>query len=119
MQIQQGDVVFEKVKMPVKKDLERYHDPIIQYGEHTGHKHRLDTGMSAHFTDDKADKVTNLNWELFRNKETGERWLTVKKTPVTLLHEEHNPVSIPPGEYRIGIVREYDHFAEEARAVAD
>ena len=37
----------------------------------------------------------------------------------TVTHEEHNPVTIPPGVYRVRKVREYDHFAEEARAVAD
>lgn len=37
----------------------------------------------------------------------------------TVKHEEHNPIKLPPGEYDISIVREYDHFAEEARQVID
>jgi hypothetical protein len=37
----------------------------------------------------------------------------------TIVHEEHSPVEIPPGEYEIGRVREYDHFREEARPVID
>lgn len=34
-------------------------------------------------------------------------------------HEEHNEVTLPAGKYRIGIVREYDHFSEMERRVAD
>lgn len=38
-------------------------------------------------------------------------------TPVT--HQEHNTVLVPPGVFDRHIVREYDHFAEEARDVVD
>lgn len=34
-------------------------------------------------------------------------------------HQEHNPIALPPGNYTRLIVREFDHFAEEARNVAD
>lgn len=37
----------------------------------------------------------------------------------TVTHQEHQPVTLGPGTYRVGRVREYDHFAEEARAVQD
>ena len=37
----------------------------------------------------------------------------------TVVHEEHHAVEIPPGDYQIGTVREYDHFKEEARRVID
>ena len=37
----------------------------------------------------------------------------------TIQHEEHRPITLPPGDYQIGIVREYDHFVEEARQVRD
>jgi hypothetical protein len=40
-------------------------------------------------------------------------------TGTTVVHEEHRVLEIPPGDYLIGIVREYDHFAEEARHVID
>lgn len=36
-----------------------------------------------------------------------------------LVHEEHKTLKIPAGSYRMQQVREYDHIAEEARAVAD
>jgi hypothetical protein len=37
----------------------------------------------------------------------------------TVVHEEHHAVAIPPGDYLIGIVREFDHFAGESRRVID
>jgi hypothetical protein len=48
----------------------------------------------------------------------GGKYIDVKKDSV-LSHEEHNTISITAGIYKIGIVQEYDHFAEEARNVAD
>lgn len=34
-------------------------------------------------------------------------------------HQEHATVIVPPGIWNRSIVREYDHFTEEAREVAD
>jgi hypothetical protein len=36
-----------------------------------------------------------------------------------ITHQEHGTILVPPGEYNRTIVREFDHFAEEARAVVD
>lgn len=116
--LQQGDVLFHRVATIPKANVKRVHDPVVQHGEHTGHAHRLafrhgekmgSAAMDAHAT----------NWEIVVDKTTGERFLSVKKEPVALSHEEHKTISIPPGNYRIGIVQEYDHFAEEARQVMD
>ena len=34
-------------------------------------------------------------------------------------HQEHKTISLPPGQYDRTIVREWDHFLEEAREVRD
>lgn len=34
-------------------------------------------------------------------------------------HGEHNPVTLPAGDYRFGQVQEYDYLAEMARSVID
>jgi hypothetical protein len=34
-------------------------------------------------------------------------------------HQEHNHITLPPGQYDRSIVQEYDHPAEEARKVQD
>ena len=39
--------------------------------------------------------------------------------PSSLSHEEHHAQILPSGIVRFGRVQEYDHFAEEARQVAD
>ena len=37
----------------------------------------------------------------------------------TLFHEEHKDIFLPEGFYKLGIVMEYDHQAEESRRVID
>lgn len=103
---QQGDVLIKTTKIP--KGLEKVEDPVLQHGEATGHAHRLQ--MFKHDTGTGS-------WTVYKDKE-GIRFLKVE-TPTDLTHEEHNTITIPPGEYKIGIVQEYDHFAEEARNVVD
>lgn len=118
-QIQQGDVIFKTATIPY--GLQRVLDPIVQHGEHTGHSHRLQMlkheGSRTYTTGD-APEIPCSQWEMFKDKQTGTRYLKVLE-PTDLTHEEHNTIILPPGEYEIGIVQEYDHFAEEARQVQD
>ena len=113
MIIQQGDVLFKSTTIP-NADYEVIKDPIVQHGEATGHKHML---MFRH-DDMRTAAAPDVSWEILKNKVTGVRFLKVTE-PTDLTHEEHNKITIPPGEYEIAIVREYDHFAEEARQVVD
>ena len=77
---------------------------ILAEGEATGHKHEV-FGVGASLYDDGLDGILVLNIPI------GE--------PAEVLHEEHQTQPISPGEYDRLIVREYDHFLEEARRVAD
>lgn len=36
-----------------------------------------------------------------------------------ITHQEHNTISLPPGQYDRTIVREFDHFLKESREVRD
>lgn len=110
-QFQQGDVVLQTIKIP-KKDYEIITDPIVQHGEHTGHKHAL----QFRHEDKRVDGQCN-QWEMFKEA-NGTRYLKVNE-PTDLTHEEHKTITLPPGEYQIRIVQEYDHFLEEARQVQD
>lgn len=120
---QQGDVLLFKEKLPLKR-MEESVDPILQHGEHTGHKHALrfmhDSGHGFGRVVKESDLpvVSIPQFRVFINKETSIRYLKID-APADLVHEEHKTIAIPPGEYRIGIVREYDHFKEEAREVID
>jgi hypothetical protein len=101
--IQQGDVLIESCEsMPGGKIVEPTERGfVLAEGEATGHFHAIADveGMEC------EEKDGMFFIKLDREK--------------TVTHEEHNPVTVPPGIYRVRKVREYDHFAEEARNVAD
>ena len=103
MLIQQGDVIIESVLEMVVGNIGPIKDGkiILAEGESTGHAHRISDIAGVEFIE-----------------KNGFFWLK-NPTQLTVTHEEHKPVIIPAGIWRIGKVREYDHFAEEARAVAD
>lgn len=96
-----GDVRLFREKMP-KDGLIDEKTNIVQWGEVTNHAHRLTGGKAT----------------LYTHVPTKTRWLKVVE-PVSLKHEEHHTIEIPPGEYRIGIVRETDHLEGVTRQVAD
>ena len=96
---QQGDVLCKTISIPAgagKKDGKK----VLAEGEATGH---------AHVVEGDAELL-----------ELGDRlFLRVLSGNARVIHEEHKPIEIPPGEYEIERVREYDHFREEARQVVD
>jgi hypothetical protein len=104
MLLQQGDVLLYKQSSlpkglkPVQRDLRRGY--VLAEGEVTGHAHCIDADIELML--DEAGTMYMKNSD-----------------EVTLTHEEHHTKTIPPGIWKIGIVQEYDHFAEEARKVQD
>lgn len=98
MLIQQGDVLIKKVAEVKGKKLNHL---ILAKGEKTGHCHTITEGEA----------------ELFEHE--GTLFLRVISEKAILTHQEHKTVEIPQGEYEIGIVKEYDHFTEEAKKVQD
>lgn len=98
MLYQQGDVLLTKVT-EIKG--EKLNHLTIAKGEATGHHHTITEGEA----------------ELYEHE--GTMFLKVKSNKATLTHQEHGAVVLPKGDYRVGIVREFDHFAEEARNVQD
>ena len=103
MLYQQGDVLIKKIeKLPSNAiEVERKNGKLIlAEGEATGHAH----------------SIAALGAMLL--KDNGAMFLRANEV-VALQHQEHNTISIEPGVYKIDIVREYDHFAEEARKVRD
>jgi hypothetical protein len=102
-QVQQGDVLFlavEAVKgKEVKPDERGY---VFVEGETTGHCHAI--------KDTEAVKVY---------EENGVKYVRVIAEKAVVEHQEHAPVVLPRGNYKIGIVQEYDWFADEIRSVKD
>lgn len=99
MKLQQGDVLIKKVDYKIKgKKLDHM---TLAEGEATGHHHSIVSGLGQLIM---MDNIMHLQ---------------VFSETALLKHQEHNEIEIPKGDYRIEIVREYDHFEEEARRVAD
>jgi hypothetical protein len=73
---------------------------VLAEGEMTGHSHRIEDPRSA---------------ELYETD--SERYLRVVSSTATLLHEEHGPICLPQGDYRVWRQREYS--PREVRLVRD
>lgn len=99
---QHGDViVYEIAEIPHAAT--RVERRVLAEGEVTGHAHRL--------TEDADVEVYEHEGTLF---------LRVGPGSASLNHEEHGVGVLPAGVLgEVGRVQEYDHFAEEARAVRD
>jgi hypothetical protein len=104
--LRQGDVLLQLAEGVDDADLgERQKTPkdaplILAYGEVTGHSHAIRMRGAA----------------LYQPKGKPERFLKVVRT-VSLTHEEHAPVKIDPGVYRVLIQQEYS--PAEMRSVED
>ena len=123
---QQGDVVMLKVDDDYFKDNVRsgeeiasyntqsHNNPVLAFGEVTGHKHQI------HMKDmlDKAEVTLHMGYRGEAGIDVPEAFEVCEET-VTLTHEEHKPINIPPGKYVVRIVREFDHIAGRSRNVAD
>ncbi len=111
--IQQGDVLFFRTTgmpeglKPVEKDPSGR--IVFALGEATGHHHSAVMELTEEGTD---------NIRVFEDS-NGTMWLEVVEKPVAVTHQEHGTVTLDPGIYRKGLVREYDPLADECRAVAD
>ena len=101
--IRQGDLLFVPVsKLP--ENATRIETSIIAEGEATGHYHRL-----AVLEDAELAALWN-----------GSKMVKVGPNGVTVIHEEHGPVTLVPNTtYAVHQAREYDYLAEATRFVAD
>lgn len=98
---QQGDCLFCPCEIP--DDATKADGQIVQWGETTNHKHQfLDEGSV----------------EIYDVPATKERFLRVVR-PSLLTHEEHKEIMFPVGDYKIGIVVEFDPFSKMQRQVID
>ena len=97
--LQQGDCLIKPGKIPTEAVVQKKRNVLIE-GEHTGHAHRI--------VDGDYEVLVHLQKIYLR-----------AVTECKLAHEEHKSFIIPPGEYEIDQVREYDHLADLERKVVD
>ena len=83
------------------KDEKKLDHNRLAEGEATGHAHRAMGGGVALYEPSPGAMVLDA------------------PSGCEVVHEEHKPIVLPPGEYDRIIVSEYDHFAEESRQVID
>ena len=99
-----GDVIVERITtQPDGFDsFKILKDNTLALGEATGHLHRL-----------FGDEI-----DLRECPKTKVKYLRLVE-PAALRHQEHREIMLPPGDYRIGIQKEYDPFEKLTRQVAD
>lgn len=109
-QVRQGDVFIQRIetKIPatakeVKPDGGR---TILAYGEVTGHAHALPSKAKLFRLDAEPNSGTSPD-----------AYLVVEGESMFLRHEEHAPIELKPGNYKVTIQRTYS--PEEIRNVAD
>lgn len=99
MQVRHGDVMLETVEQ-IPENNRKVNHTILAHGEITGHSHRImEKGAATLFETPQG---------LF---------LEVVEEPATLVHEEHQPISLKVGIYRVWRQREYS--PEEIRIIRD
>ena len=123
---QQGDVVMLKVDDDYFKDnvgkseesvsynTQSHNNPILAFGEVTGHKHQI------HMKDmlDKAEVTLHMGYRREAGVDVPQGFV-IQNENVILTHEEHDPLELPPGKYIVKIVQEFNHITRRAQNVAD
>jgi hypothetical protein len=101
----QGDVLLVVVDSLPKnaKDITPKKRIVLAYGEATGHAHAIEAEPSA-------GKVRL--WDA-----GAERFLQVLEGKAWLRHEEHAPIELSPGIYRVG--NQVEYTPKEIRRVSD
>lgn len=100
----QGDVLIERVsRTPAAADLTKQVPIggriILAHGEATGHHHSIDA--------DAADWWKTAD---------GDQFVTVHAA-TDVVHQEHDPIALQPGKYRV--LRQREYSPEAIRNVAD
>ena len=111
MQLQQGDVWFEKISKEPKKKTKceiKKRGWVMAEGEQHGHAHRIEETKQAemfeYFDDELQEKCLLLR---------------ILKNQTEVKHEEHKSIFLDKGLYKVGQINEYDPFLEMERKVVD
>ena len=96
----QGDVLIERIDSAPQGKRTVRASGILAEGEKTGHAHRIAAVADA---------------ELY---ECGEGlYISVSERGVSIVHDEHPTIELPPGNYRV--IGQYEYHPEAIRNVTD
>ena len=87
---------------------------VFAFGEVTGHTHRVE--MSDMLKD--AGVSLHMDYKREAGKDVPSAF-EVHNESVEVQHEEHDTITLPPGNYVVKIVREFNHLTRRAQYVAD
>lgn len=96
----QGDVLIREVESIPAGEVKARKDGILAHGEVTGHCHAIE--------DHQAAQLFDVGEGMF---------MQVSESGVSIVHQEHGPIVLPPGNYEV--VRQREYSPEEIRNVAD
>lgn len=105
-QFRQGDVLIQRVDNIPANLTRQKGPPILAHGEVTGH---------AHAIEDKEVKVW-VPEGTGENVDASLKFAEITK-PTRVLHQEHAPIELEPGTYKI--VRQREYSPAEIRRVQD
>jgi hypothetical protein len=97
----QGDVLFRKIDTIPECDFKKRINGHILEGEATGHIHRL--------ADVEAGEVLEVGDKMYLS--------VTAEGGVSIIHEEHNTLFLPTGDYEV--IRQREYSPEAIRNVAD
>lgn len=93
----QGDLLFVTARLP--RERTQVDHLVLAEGEATGHAHRVTEGEARQYV---ANRL---------------QYLTVRSRTAIVTHEEHGPIVLRRGTWRV--VRQREYAPEEVRYVAD
>lgn len=99
---QQGDLLLRKLESIPNGEAKIISRKrcVLANGEHTGHQHMVE--------ESEAELI-----------QIGERILLKLSKIGTVVHPEHKPITLSPGIWEIGRVKEFDWFSKMERQVID
>jgi hypothetical protein len=97
----QGDVLFRRIPKLPQGERKRRASGIVAFGEVTGHTHALA----------EADQDVAEVWEIGGPDSLfvhiSKSGISIQKGGATFVHQEHLPVTLPPGNYQVVLPRQY------------
>ena len=97
----QGDILFARIQKLPRGEARKHQDGIVAHGEVTGHTHAI--------ADPGAAELLEIEDGLFVKVSA--------EGGVSIVHQEHKPIELPRGNYRV--IRQREYSPEEIRNVAD